>query len=368
MKRIAIAFSLLFTFFAPPVQAADNIVRITSTPHQMFDGAFRNDELAKDLLPDGRLGKLVFAPIAVRTWVIDPELLTEVVTMTSPYKINGKVEPSGEDAAKKWLAQLRLVTSRDRVIALAYGNPDVAIANRLAPSELKFYYTYGKTVAESVLGREVLSNPGQNYGVGKSRITNAQRKVYAQNRRALTALSTVVKDEEILALRAHLAVLLSPTLYRDDREYFTFQSKIAVAKTLSKLRISAGKYQLTTERVKLPVTLVNEFSVPVTVDVELIQMNSRVMLQNVPDVTIEPKSRLQLAVPVTVVAPGSTTVLAQLTNNDGVKVSKTVSLSLNSTIIDPRVTWFTTGAGILLLLGGIAQSVRRVKRGRHENS
>ena len=45
------------------------------------------------------------------------------------------------------------------------------------------------------------------------------------------------------------------------------------------------------------------------------------------------------------------------------KVSK---LNLTATIIDPRVAWFTTGAAILLLLGAVAQSVRRVRRSRHE--
>ena len=38
------------------------------------------------------------------------------------------------------------------------------------------------------------------------------------------------------------------------------------------------------------------------------------------------------------------------------------SLTLNSTVIDSRVTWFTTGAAILLLLAAVAQSVRRVRR------
>jgi hypothetical protein len=37
-------------------------------------------------------------------------------------------------------------------------------------------------------------------------------------------------------------------------------------------------------------------------------------------------------------------------------------LTLNSTVIDSKVTWFTTGAAILLLLAAVAQSVRRVRR------
>jgi hypothetical protein len=40
-------------------------------------------------------------------------------------------------------------------------------------------------------------------------------------------------------------------------------------------------------------------------------------------------------------------------------------LQINSTVIDKRVTWFTTGAAILLLLAAVAQSVRRVRKGRN---
>jgi cytochrome oxidase assembly protein ShyY1 len=41
-------------------------------------------------------------------------------------------------------------------------------------------------------------------------------------------------------------------------------------------------------------------------------------------------------------------------------------IELSSTLISPAVTWFTTGAGLLLILAAIAQSVRRVKKNRAE--
>lgn len=45
------------------------------------------------------------------------------------------------------------------VVALAYGNPDIAMAKRLAPGELKIYYSYGKIALEIALGRVVRSEP-----------------------------------------------------------------------------------------------------------------------------------------------------------------------------------------------------------------
>jgi DNA-binding MurR/RpiR family transcriptional regulator len=66
--------------------------------------------------------------------------------------------------------------------------------------------------------------------------------------------------------------------------------------------------------------------------------------------------------PVDVIAPGQTSVSALITDNKGSELVPEATLTLNSTVIDPRVTWFTTGAAILLLLAAVAQSVRRVRK------
>ena len=55
-------------------------------------------------------------------------------------------------------------------------------------------------------------------------------------------------------------------------------------------------------------------------------------------------------------------IYAQIIDDEGNEIVPEATLTLNSTVIDSRVTWFTTGAAILLLLAGVAQSVRRVRR------
>jgi hypothetical protein len=64
---------------------------------------------------------------------------------------------------------------------------------------------------------------------------------------------------------------------------------------------------------------------------------------------------------VDVVARGQTVVAATITDSVGDEVVPPALLTLNSTVIDPKVTWFTTGAAILLLLAAVAQSVRRIR-------
>jgi hypothetical protein len=349
--------------FAPHAQASNEIVRITAPLNQSFTGEFRDDSFAQSLLPSGELGKLVFRSMARdRTWVIDPALIDAITAMTSEYKVLSEEETTGSDVALSWLDRLKAVTSRNEVVSLAYGNPDIKLAKKLAPSELNQYLSFGKARLESLLGRTVTADTSHIWNVGKSRLSFTERKIYGENRRALTRLSRVVASEEVSTLRARLAQLLSPGLDRDARAFFTSSATDAVNGVVNKLRINSGNYQVTTSSVKLPVTVINDFDTEVTVDVSMIPINSRMIVESFKDVVIAPNSKVQLEMGVDVIAPGETVVSAFITDKDGVEVVPEAFLTLNSSVIDTRVAWFTTGAAILLLLAGVAQSVRRVRR------
>lgn len=365
MKKLALAvISTILLMMAPQASAANIVIQITSPAHQTFTGEFRNDDLAQSLTPSGDLGLKVFQPIAKnRTWVIDPALIDEVILMSNEYTLATEAEPAGKEIAMAWLTQLKRVTAGNDVVALAYGNPDVSLAKRLAPSELKNYYVYGQDRLQLALGRIVRSEPEVKWSVGKSGLSNPLRKSYSDNRKALTRLSRVVDTPELTQLRARLAQLLSPTLDKDSRNYFSYSATEAVNAMVNKLRINSGKYQITTSSVKLPVTVINEFPVDVTVDIAMLPINSRVVVDSFDDVLIPANSKRQLEMQVDVIAPGQTSVSVLITSaNDDTEVVPEALLTLNSTVIDSKVTWFTTGAAILLLLAAVAQSVRRVRR------
>jgi hypothetical protein len=346
-----------------PAQAADSIIRITSEAHQTFTGEFRNDDLVQELTPSGALGQLVFTPrVKNRTWVIDAALVDEVIAMTGDYTLATDTEPAGKDIAVAWLKQLRQITVGQPVVALAYGNPDVNLAKRLAPSELKSYYAFGKSQLEIALARTVRSEPNGGWSKGKSGLSNPLRKAYSDNRKALTKLSRVVNDSQLIILRAQLSKLLSPKLDKDAREFYSYNARTAVDAMVHKLRINSGKYQITTSSVKLPVTVINEFDSDVTINILMLPINSRVLVDSFENVTIPARSKKQLDMGVDVIAPGLTTVSVLITDSEVNEIVPEATLTLNSTVIDPRVTWFTTGAAILLLLAGVAQSVRRVRR------
>jgi hypothetical protein len=365
MRKFAlIIVSTFLLLMMPQSVAANTVIRITAPVHQTFTGDFRNDDLAQSLTPSGELGLKVFQPIAKnRTWVIDAALIDEVILMSNEYTLATEAEPAGKEIATSWLTQLKRVTEGNEVVALAYGNPDISLAKRLAPSELRTYFVYGQERLQLALGRIVRSEPQVQWSVGKSGLSNPLRKSYSDNRKALTRLSRVVDAPELIQLRARLGQLLSPTLDKDSREYFSYSATTAVKEMVNKLRINSGKYQITTSSVKLPVTVINEFDIDVTIDIAMLPMNSRVIVGSFDNVVIPAQSKKQLEMQVDVIAPGQTSVSALITGpEDDTEVVPEAVLTLNSTVIDSRVTWFTTGAAILLLLAAVAQSVRRVRR------
>lgn len=362
-----IIFSLLLLSLLQPysAQASSPVIRIVDTPHKNFDGTFRNNELAQSLLPEGALGKLVFRPPNPSlTYLIDAALIDEVLDMADGYSFRGEEDLNGQIAAQEWLPQLRFISSNNRVIALPYGNPDEKILRRIAPGELDYYSQYSKVRLELALGREVIAERG--WGRGQTRLNSDFIEDYTENRRLLTGLSTINEAEEIGELRARLAQVMNPLLSKKDVRYFSYNKNKAVVALSERLKIVAGRYQITSSSTKLPITLVNNLDTPSVVSVSLIPMNSRIQIKNVNNVTIAPNSRQQILIPVDVIAPGTTVVMAQFINTKGQLVGEASALELSATILDTRVAWFTTGAAVLLLLGAVAQSVRRIRRWRNE--
>ncbi len=366
MKKILFALLASVAAFVPlpSVQAATPVVRVVDTPHRNFDGTFRDNELATTLTPTGRLGKAIFQASASTTWVIDAYLIDEIVDMADGYTFEGKEDPVGKSIAEIWLQQLRIATIGNPVVALPYGNPDPSLTRKLAPSEIKFYSQLGAQKLEQFFGRSVISQNG--WSSGKSRLESQFQEFYRDERSLLLGLGKLIDAPEIGDLRQRLGILLNPLLGVEERAYFSYSAREAVKKVSGKLKVVSGRYQLTSATTKVPLTLVNKFDTATIVNLSLIPMNSRVQVENLNNITLPPKSQIQIAVPFEVIASGSSLVLAQFMTPQGTRVGEISKLNLTLTVIDSRIAWFTTGAGILLFIGAVAQSLRRIRRSRNE--
>jgi sporulation protein YlmC with PRC-barrel domain len=368
MKRVLAGILLIAVFitslFAAPSAIANTpVVRIIDKSHLNADGTLRKNDLTQSLLPEGKLGRLIFTPPnSNKTFVIDAALIDEIVQLSKTPE--GEEPKQGAIVAENWLYRLKFGSADNKVVALPYGNPDEKLLKQIAPSELRFYTKYSQEKLEEFLGRPVLAQSG--WSTGRSRLSADFIADYSKNHQALTGLGTLTTAADLNNLRARLAIPLNPLLNEKERSYFSFNNNRAVRQTLEKLKVTAGRYQITSSNAKLPITLVNGFDTATVVSVSLIPMNSRIQIENVNNITLAPKSRQQILVPVDVIAPGSTLVNAQLINSKGQLVGQVSRLEINATIIDSRVAWFTTAAAVLLLLGAITQSVRRIRRSRHE--
>ncbi|WP_343242066.1 DUF6049 family protein [Streptomyces sp. SID9727] len=117
-----------------PLIASAHLTAETGSDEQQTP-VFADDDLAAEIAPGGRLEQMVSLGSRLPvTWVIDPDLLASVDAMTKPYRVKSgdtTVAGTNQDVARKWLTSLEAAVSDGKVVALPFGDPDLAsIAHR----------------------------------------------------------------------------------------------------------------------------------------------------------------------------------------------------------------------------------------------
>ncbi|MGI5350059.1 DUF6049 family protein [Streptomyces sp. CA-250714] len=167
------------TFLPWQKKASGHRTRLTylwpliSTPHvtartrsdKQQTRVFRDDKLAKELAPGGRLQQMLELGKDLNvTWVIDPDLLASVDFMARGYRVHrpgggpdDTVAGRGQEHAKRWLDELQEAVRGKEVVALPFADPDLAsLAHRGthirgALSSLGQATTLGRETVETVL-------------------------------------------------------------------------------------------------------------------------------------------------------------------------------------------------------------------------
>jgi hypothetical protein len=356
LKRILLAF-LLFLLPISPAQSS-TLITLTAPTNKLADGRFINNELALSISPGGDLGKaLEITASSDRTWLIDPALIEEIVDLVDGYiyldQEGEDIEVAPFDLANLWLLKLQSLTRDNRVVAITYGAPSQSFLERLAPGELSRYNSLSKLRLESLLNREVIA-PGKSSVKGEPALV-------AKN--AYTALRKSIKITNS-DLRLGLAKTLNPELSKESAFLISKSYSAAIKEVNNKVRISPGNYTITTKNYDLPVTIINDFTQPVSLDLIITTTNSRVLVDDVPRITIDGQSQVQIEVPIEVIASGDTSLRLQLYTPKKDLIGLEQRIPLRLAVISPVTTWLTTGMAIILLLAAIVQSVRRVKSRR----
>ncbi|OSP41800.1 hypothetical protein B7767_18960 [Streptomyces sp. 13-12-16] len=118
------------TTFLWPLISTVHMTAETGSDEQQTP-VFHDDDLAKEISPGGRLDRMVALGKDLDvTWVIDPDLLASVEAMTDRYEVPGEgddtVVGSHQAVAKRWLTEVQEAVADKEVVALPFGDPDLA--------------------------------------------------------------------------------------------------------------------------------------------------------------------------------------------------------------------------------------------------
>ena len=365
MKRVLVF--LLALFFAIPIQSANaaEVVSITEPTHRLIDGKFFDDVLATKLLPSGELGDLVFTTSrSNRSWLIDPATISEITAMSNGYGVIDGSTPTGQQIAKDWLTQFYRITKYEKVSAITYGNPAKSWVSKLMPADVEYLNAISKIKLEEYLGKA--SSGTVTTSTEKQKLSNSIQNTFIFADKQFKLMSTLVDPKEFDLLKLRMAQLLNPQISAGGLTplYADFQSEFNTVR--NQLRVSKSKFTVTSSKQELPITVVNDFNSPVKIKLTTRAINSKVVVRPTEAIEIPAKSKLQVLLPIEVLASGNSSLLTQLTNLDNKPIGFPVYISLKLSVISPVATWITSGAAVVLLIAAIIQSVRRFRRGKHE--
>ncbi len=367
MKRTwaALAIITLALLSVPTAQAGTTIL-LTEPTHREFNGVFIDDELANSLGVTGRLGNLVFnPPSGMRSWWIDPALIEEITAMANGYTLISGTAGVRQLIAKSWLTQLNLVSKSDNVTALAYGNPSSYWISRLASHEANYVLTISQQRLSKLLDRTV-GAAFSYHSHSQFVISNSDILSLKSDSTYFAQTSSYVDPATIDTFRLALIKILNPTLTLDRREFLIRDLTSVAYAQIHLVHLSSGKFTVTATHQNLPITVTNGFPTNIKINLYVFPTNLKIQVGNLQPILIPANSKVQVMVPITALTSGTSGLSVELTTSHGDLVGDQILYPLKISVISPVATWFTTGAAILLFLAATIQSVRRIRRRKHE--
>ena len=360
MRKLAAL--LLLLFLAPTPSFAATTITLTEGSHQQFDGKFFDDSLATSLMPSGRLGKMIFEiPAGYRIWKVDGQLIEEVQAMASGYKlVNGK-DGLGSEIAKQWLARFSAISKYDQVSALPYGNPSGYWINRFIPSQKDLFLKSGADVLSKYYGHSI-SAPSNFENYQYFQLTPYQSQTFADAQKALSSSGKYLLPAEIQAFQLRAGAIFNQDLSTHWRNLLAKDLSANTDLLLQKIRLAPGRFTISAHKQDLPITVINDFSNPASLILNISEMNGRIQAVNRISVKLEGKSRVQVKIPVEVLTSGDSAIDVGITDEKGKTLGLDVLYPITSRVISPIATWITYIAAIILFVSALFRSLRRIRK------
>ena len=359
-------------FFIPFSQAATTEEIIISAPtHRLLSGKFIDEGLGEQLKPDGKLGQIFYLSAKSKPkFLIDMSTIEEISDMSDGYQLIDESVGMYEQIAKNWLSRFNQVVNSKNSFSIIYGNPSKTWVDKLFPSEIEYYKSVNELRLEEFLGGSVTYKAFEESKYEKNdkdiSLPNEAITSFTTADTQLKLLSTIVDPKELSIPRLRLAQLLNADIEPRNISVFYADFNKSMSETRKKLRITTTKFTVTNESQKLPITLVNEFDSNVKIKMMTKPTNLKVGVRSIDDIEVGANSKKQILLPIDVFASGSSGLKVQLTDLQGNPLGFPAYVSLNLSVISSTTAWLTSIAALLLLIGVIAQSVRRFKSNKQE--
>jgi hypothetical protein len=352
--------------FISPAQAASQIA-LTEISHRNLAGQFIDDQLATELAPTGKWGKIVLGGASrIQFWMIDPSFIDDVIAMSGKYQLADNHAGANSQSAIDFLAALKSDLTGKVVQAIPYGNPSEYWVSRITPHDLDYYLSLSAVRLGSQLGMSVLT-PTNYFSNHYVYFNSAQFKTVRAASNTIQLYAGLLDSSALEDAKLALTHVMNPGLTGNQRNSAADDLTTYTNSLSHKLRLSTGRYTVTSSKQSLPITIINDFAKPAHVRVNLATTNERAVVNDINSVTIPAKSKIQVFVNLKVLVSGSSVMIAQLQNTNGVALSELVEYPLTLAVISPIATWITSAAAILLFAAAVFSSIKRLRKGRAAN-
>ena len=170
--------------------------------------------------------------------------------------------------------------------------------------------------------------------------------------------------EALDAARLSLIRLLNPAMGSDRRLALLSDVNHSIATLGQNIRLAPGRFTVTSSSQNLPITVINDFPGNAKINLVITSLNERVVVNDINNVAVNGKSKIQVMVPVKVLTSGTSGLSIVIRNGKGAQIGNPQIYPLSLKVISPIATWITTGAAITLFFAALLQSLRRIRRRR----